>query len=68
MTSNITSAILDIMFIEIGVIAIYLFRKLTGHEERFVDLNIEYIAAYTKGLFPAAIGAVLIAFIVHFIG
>ncbi|EIH0320161.1 hypothetical protein FEK48_15485 [Escherichia sp. E2593] len=68
MTSNITSAILAIMFIEIGVIAIYLFRKLTGHEERFVDLNIEYIAAYTKGLFPAAIGAVLIAFIVHFIG
>ncbi|EAC2051756.1 hypothetical protein EIF27_04555 [Escherichia coli] len=68
MTSHIISAILDLVFIEIGVIAIYLFRKLTGHEERFVDLNIEYIAAYTKGLFPAAIGAVLIAFIVHFIG
>ncbi|WDC12717.1 hypothetical protein PS040_07500 [Escherichia albertii] len=68
MTSNITSAILAIMFIEIGVIAIYLFRKLTGHEERFVDLNIEYIAAYTKGLFPAAIGAVLIAFVIWLIG
>ncbi|EOQ0844072.1 membrane protein [Escherichia coli O157:H7 str. K4405] len=68
MTRHIISAILAIMFIEIGVIAIYLFRKLTGHEERFIDLNIEYVAAYAKGLFPAAIGAVLIAFIVHFIG
>ncbi|MED9053211.1 hypothetical protein RCM87_03490 [Escherichia marmotae] len=68
MTSNIISAILHLVFIEVGVTAIYLFRKLTGHEERFIDLNIEYVAAYAKGLFPAAIGAVLIAFIVHFIG
>ena len=68
MTSNITSAILTLVFIEIGVIAIYLFRKLTGHEERFIELSIEYIAAYTKGLFPAAIGAMLIAFVIWFIG
>ncbi|EEQ6355095.1 hypothetical protein PO596_14565 [Escherichia coli] len=68
MTSNIISAILTLVFIEIGVIAIYLFRKLTGHEERFIDLNIEYVAAYAKGLFPAAIGAVLIAFVIWFIG
>lgn len=67
MTSHIISAILDLVFIEIGVIAIYLFCKLTGHEERFVDLSIKYIAAYTKGLFPSVIGAVIIAFIVHFI-
>ncbi|HCO6446631.1 TPA: hypothetical protein OBP96_005132, partial [Escherichia coli] len=56
------------VFIEIGVIAIYLFRKLTGHEERFIELSIEYIAAYTKGLFPAAIGAMFIAFVIWFIG
>lgn len=56
MTSHIISAILTLVFIEIGVIGIYLFRKLTGHEERFIELSIEYIAAYTKGLFPAAIG------------
>ncbi|HCR5709775.1 TPA: hypothetical protein OO282_004675, partial [Shigella dysenteriae] len=54
MTSHIISAILTLVFIEIGVIEIYLFRKLTGHEERFIELSIEYIAAYTKGLFPAA--------------
>lgn len=58
----------DPCFIEIGVIAIYLFRKLTGHEERFIELSIEYIAAYTKGLFPAAIGAMFIAFVIWFIG
>ncbi|EES1182128.1 hypothetical protein H0643_004403 [Salmonella enterica] len=68
MTSNIISAILPLVFIEVGVTAIYLFRKLTGHEERFIDLNIEYVAAYAKGLFPAAIGAVLIAFVIWLIG
>ncbi|EMH3368011.1 hypothetical protein V6H21_001852 [Escherichia coli] len=68
MTSHIISAILPLVFIEIGVIAIYLFRKLTGHEERFIELSIEYIAAYTKGLFPAAIGAMFIAFVIWFIG
>ncbi|EED9892089.1 TPA: hypothetical protein OCB21_001997 [Escherichia coli] len=68
MTSHIISAILTLVFIEIGVIAIYLFRKLTGHEERFIELSIKYIAAYTKGLFPAAIGAMLIAFVIWFIG
>ena len=68
MTSNIISAILTLVFIEIGVIAIYLFRKLTGHEERFIELSIEYIAAYTKVLFPAAIGAMFIAFVIWFIG
>ncbi|MGK3397156.1 hypothetical protein ACSLNJ_15435 [Escherichia coli] len=68
MTSHIISAILTLVFIEIGVIAIYLFRKLTGHEERFIELSIEYIAACTKGLFPAAIGAMFIAFVIWFIG
>lgn len=68
MTSHIISAILTLVFIEIGVIEIYLFRKLTGHEERFIELSIEYIAAYTKGLFPAAIGAMFIAFVIWFIG
>ena len=48
MTSHIISAILTLVFIEIGVIEIYLFRKLTGHKERFIELSIEYIAAYTK--------------------
>ena len=67
MTSHIISAILTLVFIEIGVIEIYLFRKLTGHKERFIELSIEYIA-YTKGLFPAAIGAMLIAFVIWFIG
>lgn len=68
MTSHIISAILTLVFIEIGVIAIYLFRKLTGHEERFIELSIKYIAAYTKGFFPAAIGAMFIAFVIWFIG
>ncbi|EGD8765211.1 hypothetical protein DM405_10495 [Escherichia coli] len=68
MTSHIISAILTLVFIEIGVIEIYLFRKLTRHKERFIELSIEYIAAYTKGLFPAAIGAMLIAFVIWFIG
>nr|HEK8121816.1 hypothetical protein [Escherichia coli]HEK8193199.1 hypothetical protein [Escherichia coli]HEK8380698.1 hypothetical protein [Escherichia coli]HEK8506090.1 hypothetical protein [Escherichia coli] len=68
MTSHIISAILTLVFIEIGVIEIYLFRKLTEHKERFIELSIEYIAAYTKGLFPAAIGAMLIAFVIWFIG
>lgn len=68
MTSHIISAILTLVFIEIGVIEIYLFRKLTGHEERFIELSIEYIAAYTKGLFPATIGAMFIAFVIWFIG
>ncbi|EFJ2734416.1 hypothetical protein G5H01_001223 [Escherichia coli] len=68
MTSNIISAVLTLVFIEVGVTTIYLFRKLTGHEERFIDLNIEYVAAYAKGLFPAAIGAVLIAFAIWLIG
>ncbi|EEY5946900.1 hypothetical protein H9X47_000099 [Escherichia coli] len=68
MTSHIISAILTLVFIEIGGIEIYLFRKLTGHKERFIELSIEYIAAYTKGLFPAAIGAMLIAFVIWFIG
>ncbi|EFX2138601.1 hypothetical protein EY011_11760 [Shigella flexneri] len=67
MTSHIISAILTLVFIEIGVIAIYFFRKLTRHEERFIDLNIEYVAAYAKGLFPTAIGAVLIAFVIWLI-
>lgn len=68
MTSNITSAILDLVFLEVGVIAIYLLSKLTGQKERFIELSIEYIAAYTKGLFPAAIGAMFIAFVIWFIG
>ncbi|MXE75937.1 hypothetical protein [Escherichia coli] len=66
--TSIISAILSIAFVEVGVTAIYLFRKLTGHEERFADLNIEYIAAYAKGLFSAAIGAVLVAFVIWLIG
>ncbi|EFM6100483.1 hypothetical protein HVZ03_20935 [Escherichia fergusonii] len=68
MTSHIINAVISLVFIELGVIAIYLFRKLTGHEERFIDLNIEYIAAYSKGFFPVAIGAVLVAFFVRLIG
>ncbi len=68
MTSHIISAILALVFIETGVIAIYLFHKLTGHKERFIELSIEYIAAYTKGLFPAAIGAALVTFVIWFIG
>lgn len=31
-------------------------------------LNVEYITAYPKGLFPAAIGAMFIAFVIWFIG
>ena len=65
MVSNIINAILALVFIEVGVAAIYLFRKLTVHDERFVDLSIEFIAAYTKGLFPAAIGSVLIAIVLR---
>ncbi len=68
MTSNIISAILALVFIEVGITAIYLFRKLTGHEERFIDLNIEYVAAYSKGLFAAAIGAALVTFVIWSIG
>ncbi|EFN4936678.1 hypothetical protein NDX75_002131 [Escherichia coli] len=68
MTNNITNIILTLVLFEVGMVVIYLFRKLTGHEECFIDLNIEYVAAYAKGLFPAAIGAMLIAFVIWFIG
>ncbi|HCO4400422.1 TPA: hypothetical protein N8Q13_004782 [Escherichia coli] len=68
MTSHIISAILDLVFLEVGVIAIYLLSKLTGQKERFIVLNVHYLAAYAKGLFPAAIGAMLIAFVIWFIG
>ncbi|MHC6328667.1 hypothetical protein ACYTVZ_00910 [Escherichia coli] len=68
MTSNIISAILTLVFIEIGVIAIYLFRKLTGHKERFIELSIEYIAACTKRAFPGSYWAMFIAFVIWFIG
>lgn len=59
MTSHIISAILTLVFIEIGVIEIYLFRKLTGHEERFIELSIEYIAAYTKDFSRQLLGRCL---------
>ncbi len=68
MSSHIISAILTLVFIEVGVTAIYLFRKLTGHEGRFIDLNIEYVAAYSKGLFAATIGAALVTFVIWIIG
>lgn len=68
MTSNITSAILDLVFLEVGVIAIYLLSKLTGKKERFIVLNVHYLATYARGLFPITIGAVLIAFVIWLIG
>ncbi|EGD4776515.1 hypothetical protein [Escherichia coli] len=67
MTSNITSAILDLVFLEVGVIAIYLLSKLTGQKERFIVLNVHYLAAYARGLFPITIGAVLMAFVIWLI-
>ena len=51
MTSNIISAILSLVYLEVGVIAIYLLNKLTGQKERFIVLNVHYLAAYTRGLF-----------------
>ena len=68
MTSNITSAILDLVFLEVGVIAIYLLSKLTGQKEGFIVLNVHYLAAYARGLFPITIGAVLMAFVIWLIG
>ncbi|EFO1704769.1 TPA: hypothetical protein ACM390_004489 [Escherichia coli] len=68
MTNSITNIILTLVLFEVGVVVIWLFRKLTGHEERFMALNVEYITAYAKGLFPAAIGAMFIAFVIWFIG
>ncbi|HBA9706342.1 TPA: hypothetical protein J1460_000225 [Escherichia coli] len=68
MTNNITSAILDLVFLEVGVIAIYLLSKLTGQKERFIVLNVHYLAAYARGLFPITIGAVLMAFVIWLIG
>ncbi|EKA2203899.1 hypothetical protein OJ542_000674 [Escherichia coli] len=68
MTSNITSAILDLVFLEVGVIAIYLLSKLTGQKERFIVLNVHYLAAYARGLFPITIGALLMAFVIWLIG
>ncbi|HBP4783280.1 TPA: hypothetical protein L5120_001375 [Escherichia coli] len=68
MTSNITSAILDLVFLEVGVIAIYLLSNLTGQKERFIVLNVHYLAAYARGLFPITIGAVLMAFVIWLIG
>ncbi|OSL79480.1 hypothetical protein [Escherichia coli] len=68
MTSNITSAILDLVFLEVGVIAIYLLSKLTGQKESFIVLNVHYLAAYARGLFPITIGAVLMAFVIWLIG
>ncbi|EEQ3398918.1 hypothetical protein A4V56_000361 [Escherichia coli] len=68
MTSNITSAILDLVFLKVGVIAIYLLSKLTGQKERFIVLNVHYLAAYARGLFPITIGAVLMAFVIWLIG
>lgn len=68
MTSNIISAMLDLVFLEVGVIAIYLLNKLTGQKERFIVLNVHYLAAYARGLFPITIGAVLIAFVIWLIG
>lgn len=68
MTNSITNIILTLVLFEVCVVVIWLFRKLTGHEERFMALNVEYITAYAKGLFPAAIGAMFIAFVIWFIG
>ncbi|EDU6381362.1 hypothetical protein OZ488_003228 [Escherichia coli] len=68
MTNNITSAILDLVFLEVGVIAIYLLSKLTGQKKRFIVLNVHYLAAYARGLFPITIGAVLTAFVIWLIG
>lgn len=68
MTNSITNIILTLVLFEVVVVVIWLFRKLTGHEERFMALNVEYITAYAKGLFPAAIGAMFIAFVIWFIG
>ena len=67
MTSNIISAILNLVFLEVGVIAIYLLNKLTGQKERFIVLNVHYLAAYVRGLFPITIGAVLVAFVIWLI-
>lgn len=68
MTSNIISAILSLVYLEVGVIAIYLLSKLTGQKERFIVLNVHYLAAYVRGLFPITIGAVLVAFVIWLIG
>ncbi|HAY0340050.1 TPA: hypothetical protein JS305_003990 [Escherichia coli] len=68
MTNNITNIILTLVLFEVGVVVIWLFRKLTGHEDRFMALNVEYITAYARGLFPAAIGAMIMVFVIWFIG
>ncbi|EFB7613965.1 hypothetical protein ACUYWG_000703 [Escherichia coli] len=67
MTSNIISAILSLVYLEVGVIAIYLLNKLTGQKERFIVLNVHYLAAYTRGLFPTTVGAIFIAFVIWLI-
>ncbi|HGC2606819.1 TPA: hypothetical protein ACIYCM_001833 [Escherichia coli] len=68
MTNNITNIILTLVLFEVGVVVIWLLRKLTGYEERFMALNVEYITAYARGLFPITIGAVLVAFVIWLIG
>ncbi len=68
MTNNITNIILTLVLFEVGVVVIWLLRKLTGYEERFMALNVEYITAYARGLFPAAIGAMIMVFVIWFIG
>ncbi|CBG88757.1 putative prophage membrane protein [Citrobacter rodentium ICC168] len=35
--------------------------------ERYIVLNVHYLAAYTRGLFPTTIGAILIAFVIWLI-
>ena len=67
MTSNIISAILSFVYLEVGVVVIYLLNKLTGQKERFIVLNVHYLAAYVRGLFPITIGAVLVAFVIWLI-
>ena len=68
MTSNIINAVLNIIFLELGVVVIYLLGKLTGQKERFIVLNVHYLAAYARGLFPITIGALLMAFVIWLIG
>ncbi len=52
---------------ELGVVVIYLLGKLTGQKERFIVLNVHYVAAYSKGLFPIVVGAGLTAFVIWLI-
>ncbi|HAW5598487.1 hypothetical protein [Escherichia coli] len=67
MTSNIINAVLNIIFLELGVVVIYLLGKLTGQKERFIVLNVHYVAAYSKGLFPIVVGVGLTAFVIWLI-